>query len=75
MNKRVAFAITSTLPLLILAASMTVAAQQTKSGVTFSNPVLEKLRRVRGYRHLATLRAALKQELKIDTTTSKKQAA
>ena len=28
-----------------------------------------------GYRHLPTLRAALKRELKIDTTTSKKQAA
>ena len=34
-----------------------------------------RLRRVRGYRHLPTLRAALKRELKIDTTTSKKQAA
>ena len=30
---------------------------------------------VRGYRHLPMLRAALKRELKIDTTTSKKQAA
>ena len=34
-----------------------------------------RLRRVRGYRHLPTLRDALKRELKIDTTTSKKQAA
>ena len=34
-----------------------------------------RLRRVRGYRHLPALRAALKRELKIDTTTSKKQAA
>ncbi len=34
-----------------------------------------RLRRVRGYRHLPTLRAALKRELKIDTTTSKTQAA
>ena len=34
-----------------------------------------RLRKVRGYRHLPTLRAALKRELKIDTTTSKKQAA
>ena len=33
-----------------------------------------RLRRVRGYRHLPSLRAALKRELKIDTT-SKKQAA
>ena len=31
-----------------------------------------RLRRVRGYRHLPTLRAALKRELKIDTTTSKR---
>ena len=28
-----------------------------------------------GYRHLPTLRAALKRELKIDTTTSKTKAA
>ena len=34
-----------------------------------------RLRRVRGYRHLPMLRDALKRELKIDTTTSKKQAA
>ena len=34
-----------------------------------------RLRRVRGYRHLPILRDALKRELKIDTTTSKKQAA
>ena len=34
-----------------------------------------RLRKVMGYRHLPTLRAALKQELKIDTTTSKKKAA
>ena len=37
-----------------------------------SNP---RLRKVMGYRHLPTLRAALKRELKIDTTTSKKKAA
>ena len=34
-----------------------------------------RLRKVMGYRHQPTLRAALKRELKIDTTTSKKQAA
>ena len=34
-----------------------------------------RLRKVMGYRHLATLRAALKRELKIDTTTSKEKAA
>ena len=34
-----------------------------------------RLRRVMGYRHLPKLRAALKRELKIDTTTSKKAAA
>ena len=34
-----------------------------------------RLRRVRGYRHLPTLRDALKRELKIDTTTSKEKAA
>ena len=34
-----------------------------------------RLRKVMGYRHLPTLRAALKRELKIDTTTSKKKAA
>ena len=34
-----------------------------------------RLRRVRGYRHLPTLRAALMRALKIDTTTSKKKAA
>ena len=28
-----------------------------------------------GYRHLSTLRAALKRELKIDTTTSQEKAA
>jgi hypothetical protein len=28
-----------------------------------------------GYRHLPTLRAAMKRELKIDTTTSKTEAA
>ena len=33
------------------------------------------LRRVMGDRHLPELRAALKRELKIDTTTSKKEAA
>ena len=36
---------------------------------------LATARKVMGYRHLPTLRAALKRELKIDTTTSKKQAA
>ena len=34
-----------------------------------------RLRKVRGYRHLPTLRDALKRELKIDTTTSKEKAA
>ena len=34
-----------------------------------------RLRKVMGYRHLPTLRAALKRELQIDTTTSKKKAA
>ena len=34
-----------------------------------------RLRTVMGYRHLPALRAALKRELKIDTTTSKKNAA
>lgn len=34
-----------------------------------------RLRKVAGYRHLPKLRAALKRELKIDTTTSKKEAA
>ena len=34
-----------------------------------------RLRKVMGYRHLPTLRAALMRELKIDTTTSKKKAA
>ena len=34
-----------------------------------------RLRRVRGYRHLPMLRDALKRELKIDTQTSKSQAA
>ena len=34
-----------------------------------------RLRKVMGYRYLPTLRAALKRELKIDTTTSKKKAA
>ena len=33
------------------------------------------LRKVRGYRHLSTLRDALKRDLKIDTTTSKEKAA
>ena len=33
-----------------------------------------RLRKLMGYRHLPTLRAALKQELTIDTTTSKKAA-
>ena len=33
------------------------------------------LRKVMGYRHLSTLRDALKRELKIDTTTSKEKAA
>ena len=32
-------------------------------------------RKVMGYRHLPKLRAALTRELKIDTTTSKKEAA
>ncbi len=34
-----------------------------------------RLRRVMGYRHLPKLRAALKRDLKIDTTTSNKEAA
>ena len=34
-----------------------------------------RLRKVMGYRHLPKLRAALTRELKIDTTTSKKEAA
>ena len=34
-----------------------------------------RLRRIRGHRHLPTLRDALKRELKIETTTSEKQAA
>ena len=34
-----------------------------------------RLRKVMGYRHLPQLRAALKRELKIETTTSKKKAA
>ena len=34
-----------------------------------------RLRKVMGYRHLPTLRAALKRQLKIDTATAKKQAA
>ena len=34
-----------------------------------------RLRKVMGYRHLPTLRAALKGELKIDTTPSEKEAA
>ena len=34
-----------------------------------------RLRKVMGYRHLPTLRAGLKRELKIDTATSKKKAA
>ncbi len=34
-----------------------------------------RLRKVMGYRHLPTLREALKRELKIDTKTSKTQAA
>ena len=34
-----------------------------------------RLRKVAGYRHLPKLRAALKRELKIDTTTSEKEAA
>ena len=34
-----------------------------------------RLRKVMGYRHLPTLRAALMRELKIDTTTAKKKAA
>ena len=34
-----------------------------------------RLRKVAGYRHLPKLRAALKRELKIETTTSKKEAA
>ena len=34
-----------------------------------------RLRKVMGYRHLPKLRAALKRQLKIDTATSKKQAA
>ncbi len=34
-----------------------------------------RLRKVQGYRHLPKLRTALKRELKIEATTSKKQAA
>ena len=34
-----------------------------------------RLRKVMGYRHLSTLRDALKRELKIDTTTAKEKAA
>ena len=34
-----------------------------------------RLRKVMGYRHLSTLRDALKRELKIDTSTSKEKAA
>ena len=34
-----------------------------------------RLRTVRGYRHLPTLRIALKRDLKINTTTSKRKAA
>ena len=34
-----------------------------------------RLRKVMGCRHLPTLRAALKRQLKIDTATSKKKAA
>ena len=34
-----------------------------------------RLRKVMGYRHLPTLRVALKAELKIDTTPSEKEAA
>ena len=34
-----------------------------------------RLRKVMGYRHLPKLRDALQRELKIDTTTSKKEAA
>ena len=34
-----------------------------------------RLRKVMGYRHLPTLRAALQRALKIDTTTSQKTAA
>ena len=34
-----------------------------------------RLRKVMRYRHLPTLRAALKRQLKIDTATSKKKAA
>ena len=34
-----------------------------------------RLRKVMGYRHLPTLRDALQRELKIDTTTSTKEAA
>ena len=33
-----------------------------------------RVRKVRGYRHLPTLRAALKRELKINTTSTKKAA-
>ena len=35
----------------------------------------QQWRKVMGYRHLSTLRDALKRELKIDTTTSKEKAA
>ena len=35
----------------------------------------KRFRKVMGYRHLPKLRDALKRELKIDTTTSKKKAA
>ena len=34
-----------------------------------------RLHRVSGYQHMPTLRVALKRELKIDTTTSRKKAA
>ena len=43
-----------------------------------SRPLLDiepRLRKVMGYRHLPKLRDALQRELKIDTTTSKKEAA
>ena len=49
------------------------------SSVTFVNALLldiePRLRKAMGYRHVLALRAALKRELKIDTTTSKEKVA
>ena len=47
----------------------------TLAGDRAPGPIEPRLRKVAGYRHLPKLRAALKRELKIDTTTSKKEAA